>query len=288
MGGSGSAEVTGVSAPGHASSHNGRRLRSAAPGVDSCAMVTREAGWKRGLSSRLRRIADTIDIDASLAETLTPDLPPPPPLPAFDANDPAAHDRALDALIEECYPTVAAKVLSLAHQGTHAPSDDWIIVARLLYEAHMHRVGGPPELARMRALVATFSQAIEGQARSSARLAGYHDSEHDNLSTIEGDDLGTLVWQHYLCPSARLARQAIHGETVGDWLTALGELWASTKAITDSLETAEARGPVDGAPEANDADATSDEADHRRSAPDDPLLLRAKVALARVEELALW
>lgn len=251
-------------------------------------MVTRDAGWKRGLSSRLRRIADTIDVDASLAETLTPDLPAPPPLPAFDLDDPDAHDRALDALIEECYPTVAGKVLSLAHLGTNAPSDDWIIVARLLYDAHMHRVGGPPELARMRALVATFSQAIEAQARSSARLAGYHDSEHDNLSTIEGDDPATLIWQHYLCPSARLARHAIHGETVGDWLTALGELWASAKAMTDYLESVTAIDAPEDAGALAGVDPAAVEWDDRGLAPNDPLLLRAKIALARVEELALW
>ncbi len=274
-------------------------------------MATAETtGWKRGLSSRLRKMADTVHVDDdSLSATVAPDLPPPPPLPPLaDPSNPTARGDALDALISECYPTVAPKVLALAHDGAAAPSDDWIIVARLLYDAHMHRVGGPPEIARMRALVATFAQALEAQARSSARLAGYHDSEHDNLSTIEGDDPGTLVWQHYLCPTARLARQAIHGEAVGNWLFALGELGASTKAAVDAIEanipgvdgsalestsaltdSMEASPSSDGSesPEGSDSPAGSESPDGNSHSTAD-LVLRARVALARVEELALW
>lgn len=247
-------------------------------------MASRDTAWKRGLSNRLRRIADTIDVEESLATLLEPELPAPPSLPpGTDLEHPEARARALEQLIEECYPTVAAKVLDLAHRGSQASSDDWIVVARLLYDAHMHRVGGPPEIARLRALVATMSQAIEAQARSSARLAGYHDTEHDNTSDIEGDEPGTLVWQHYLCPPARLARQAIHGETVGDWLSALGELWSAAAAVVARLE-----GGPDAAPAAEAPAAGADPDDTTTAVPDDPLLVRAKVALARVEELALW
>ncbi len=248
---------------------------------------TETTGWKRGLSTRLRKIADTMHVDDSLAETVAPELPAPPPLPALaDPSDPEARGAALDTLITECYPTVAPKVLALAHEGTAASSDDWIIVARLLYEAHMHRVGGPPETARLRALVATFAQALEAQARSSARLAGYHDTEHDNVSTIEGDEPGTLVWQHYLCPTARLARQAVHGEAVGNWLSALGELWASTKAIVDELETRlEPRGDATAVESPEASIVASDDAPGPEAT---ELVLRARVALARVEELALW
>ena len=38
--------------------------------------------WKRGISSRLRKIADTIHDDDDLTSLVAPELPPPPPLPA--------------------------------------------------------------------------------------------------------------------------------------------------------------------------------------------------------------
>lgn len=321
--------------------------------VDIVSSAPEPKGWKRGISSRLRKIADTIHDDDELAALVAPELPPPPPLPAnADPGDTAGRDRALSALITECYPTVAPKVLALVRDGAAAASDDWIIVARLLYEAHMHRVGGPSETARMRALVATFAQALEEQSRSSARLAGYHDAELDNASTIEGDPSGITVWEHYLCPQAKLARQAIHGESVGDWLTALGELWAATKVLADRCEaggtargsdpdecispTAIDRGVIGptaapGSSTLRDAPATSPpaptpaptalrgeppsdirpdlsetpavletpvvletsdapEADGATCAVavDDPVLVRARIALARVEELSLW
>lgn len=304
-------------------------------------------GWKRGISSRLRRIADTIHEGDDLASLVAPELPPPPPLPPIaDSDDSAGNgrDRALAALITECYPTVAPKVLELVRDGAAASSDDWIAVARLLYDAHMHRVGGPTESARMRALVATFSMALEEQSRSSARLAGYHDAELDNASNIEGDPAEMLVWEHYLCPPAKLARQAIHGELVGDWLTALGELWAAAKALADRGLASDSVGGAehDQSPSASSASApvrceasssagvtagtelevvsrlaasrripdapsmaaatsgdtlpstaTStaaaiDAATNANADGDDPLLARVRIALARVEELALW
>jgi hypothetical protein len=119
-------------------------------------------------------------------------------------------------VIEELYPTVAERVLEVAHAGDGAGADvdAWISIARMLYDAHMHRVGGPSIEARQRALLATLGQAIEAQARSSARLAGYGEDDLDWPSTIDGDPRGMLVWEHYLCTPARLARSALHGCTV--------------------------------------------------------------------------
>lgn len=299
-----------------------RTLAAARRGTGDIVSSAPPKAWKRGISSRLRKIADGIHDDDHLTSLVAPELPPPPSLPAvIDADDVAARDRALVALITECYPTVAPKVLALVREGGAAASDDWIIVARLLYDAHMHRVGGPSETARMRALVATFAQALEEQARSSARLAGYHDAELDNVSTIEGDPPGITIWEHYLCPPAKLARQAIHGESVGDWLTALGELWGATKALADRCEAAgpapagsepgdlpvgttdpgspnplapSQRGALTGPPTPqHPASGGASEGEPETDQPtavaiDDPVLLRARIALARVEELALW
>jgi hypothetical protein len=161
-------------------------------------------------------------------------------------------------------------VLTLAEEGADADVDEWVTVARLLYDAHMHRVGGPSIEARQRALLATLGQALEAQARSSARLAGYADDELDRPSTLDGDSAGTLLWEHYLCPEARLARGVLHGESVGDWLGALGELWSATDALYGLVASDDAPGEEDADDEVTDA------------------LDRTKVALVRVQELSLW
>jgi hypothetical protein len=210
-------------------------------------------GWRDAAARRLRRLADSLG-----------DEEPAPP--SAVSTDVAA--RGLRAVIEELYPTVAARVLALAEGGIDADADEWVTVARLLYDAHMHRVGGPSIEARQRALLATLGQALEAQARSSARLAGYGDDELDKPSPVDGDAAGTLLWEHYLCPQARLARSALHGEAVGDWLGALGELWNAADALYQLA--------VD--------DETDDESDDER----DAALDRAKVALVRVQELSLW
>jgi hypothetical protein len=170
--------------------------------------------------------------------------------------------RRLRTVIEELYPTVAPRVLALAEQGATADVDEWVGVARLLYDAHMHRVGGPSIEARQRALLATLGQALEAQAKSSARLGGFGEDELAKPSTFDGDEPGTLIWEHYLCPPARLARSALHGEAVADWLGALGELWSATDALYQLVDRA-------------DEDVTA-------------ALDRAKVALVRVQELSLW
>jgi hypothetical protein len=253
------------------------------------ARTTDTTTWKRGISSRLRRIADTIADDADLLDAVAPELPAPPQLPTLpDDADPDARAAALETLITECYPTVAPKVLALAAHGVGASSDDWIVVARLLYDAHMHRAGGPTDDARLRALVASLAQSLELQARSSARLAGYHETELDNPSTIEGDDPGMLVWEHYLCPPARLARQAIHGESVGNWLSALGELWSASQALVALVEAAAPPDPQGAAVGANGPGEPDTATEPARDPAGEAVVLRAKVALARIEELALW
>jgi hypothetical protein len=171
-------------------------------------------------------------------------------------------------VIEELYPTVAPRALALAEAGPAADVDEWVVVARFLYDAHMHRVGGPSIEARQQALLATLGKALEAQARSSARLAGYADDDLDRASPLDGDLAGTLLWEHYLCPQARLARSALHGEAVGDWLGLLGELWSATDALYERVATDDGEQP-------EDAELTD-------------VLDRVKVALVRVQELSLW
>jgi hypothetical protein len=183
--------------------------------------------------------------------------------------------------VEELYPTVAPRLLALANAGTAGDIDEWVAVARLLYDAHMHRAGGPSVEARQQALLATLGQALEAQARSSARLAGYGEDELDRPSGVEGDPPGTLLWEHYLCPQARLARSALHGEAVGDWLGALGELWGAADAL-HQLVAADAES--DGTETNAESHAEGEgETDARTDALD-----RTKVALVRVQELSLW
>jgi hypothetical protein len=227
--------------------------------------------WRDGIARRLRRLAGAVEPadpapgpGARLAAAVEP---APGEAPAQLA------ERRLRAVVEELYPTVADRVMALATRGVETDADEWVAVARLLYDAHMHRVGGPGIEARQRALLATLGQALEAQARSSARLAGFAEPELDRPSAVAGDPPGTLVWEHYLCPPARLARSALHGEAVGDWLGALGELWSAANALYEHV-TAET-------PAAPDADASDDE---ERAA----LLERVKVALVRVQELSLW
>jgi hypothetical protein len=246
------------------------------PAIPAVADVS--PGWRGRAARRLRRAADAIGnepevLDAPGAGEIAP---LPRALRALSVTEPGetedqAAARHLRAVIEELYPTVAAKVLEIARAGDGAAADidEWVTIARVLYDAHMHRVGGPSIEARQRALLATLSQAIEAQARSSARLAGYGDEELDLPSPIDGDPMGMLLWEHYLCTQARLARRGLHGEAVGDWLAALGELWAACDALYELALELGAR------------------AKHR----DDTwyeTLDRAKVALVRVQELSLW
>jgi hypothetical protein len=243
-------------------------------------------GWRGRAARRLRRAADAIGneppevLDAETGgelERLPRALLARSVAEPGETEDEAAA-RHLRSVIEELYPTVAARVLEMAAAGDGAKADidEWVTIARLLYDAHMHRVGGPSIEARQRALLATLGQAIEAQARSSARLAGYGDDDLDWPSTIDGDPPGMLVWEHYLCTQARLARSALHGEAVGDWLAALGELWASSDALYERVAELSARGKLTNGKHDDPADTW------------EATLDRAKVALVRVQELSLW
>jgi hypothetical protein len=242
-------------------------------------MANAAPGWRGRAARRLRRAAEVIGNDAPEvleAENGGELAPLPRALAARSVAEPGetedeAAARHLRSVIEELYPTVATRVLEIARagDGAEADVDAWVTIARIQYDAHMHRVGGPSIEARQRALLATLGQAIEAQARSSARLAGYGDDELDLPSPIDGDPTGMLLWEHYLCTQARLARRGLHGEAVGDWLAALGELWAACDALYEQAVELGAR------PKHRDETwvATLD---------------RAKVALVRVQELSLW
>ncbi|MCU1426313.1 MAG: hypothetical protein JWL83_313 [Actinomycetia bacterium] len=234
--------------------------------------------WRSGVARGLQRLAGVIgDAPADTIANAAPADSVPVLVPAAGETAAEFADRRLRAVIEELYPTVAARVLALADAGTQGDVDEWVTVARVLYDQHMRRVGGPSVEARQRALLATLGQALEAQARSSARIAGYAENELHQPSAIEGDAAGTLVWEHYFCPQARLARSVLHGESVGDWLGALGELWTATDALYELVQS--------GASVPSDASATegSGASDELLDALD-----RTKVALVRVQELSLW
>jgi hypothetical protein len=86
----------------------------------------------------------------------------------------------------------------------------------------------------------------------------------------------------------------VHGEVVGDWLGALGELWSASNELHDlvaasalATEAEDAErddtNDDDGDDDGDDADATDD---HEPTVAD--ALDRTKVALVRVQELSLW
>jgi len=306
-----------------------------------------ERGWRARAVRRLQRIADALDTDADtdldaevaeaeivdggdddprVAELDTADVFDQGARAAIAAERKAASRRAeFRAVVKEVYPTVAPAIIALAEGGIDADLDEWLTVARLLYDDVMHRDGGLSAEARERALRAAAAQALEAQARSSARLAGYSDAEQDEVSTIEGDPAGTLVWEHYLCREAKLVRENLHGETLGHWLSALGELWSAASLLyrldSDAVAAAEAD-PVEDAELAETGDDPSgDDSSGDDSSGDDPATATAgvavgtairnkvvaprhavgnespdhelarvalKAALTRVEELALW
>jgi len=183
------------------------------------------------------------DTDDEVVEAEVVDEPPareppraptaPPPRPAPSAGDLAAERRRrrFRVVITETYPSVAEHLIALAEGGPDADLDDWLAVARLLSDDLRHRSGGLSAEARSRALEQTVAAALEAQARSSARLAGYADDVHDDPSPFDGDPAGATVWEHYICPEARLALQSLHGEALGNWLDALNELWEAANAV---------------------------------------------------------
>ena len=298
-------------------------------------------GWRGRAVRRLQRLADALDpedevADAELVETedVDDEVDEFETADVFDhgaraelaaARTLAAQRAEFRAVLKEVYPTVAPAVIALAEGGVHADLDEWLTVARLLYDDVTHRDGGLSAEARERALRAAAAQALEAQARSSARLAGYTDAEQDARSTIEGDAVGTLVWEHYLCREAKLVRENLHGETLGNWLAALGELWTAasrlyeldTRAVVavdaelldDLDESVPGGAAVVGAPgtalatrndartpaaatSANGAAGDGPDQEPVCGAPESPghehARIALKAALARVEELALW
>jgi hypothetical protein len=208
---------------------------------------TATRGWRGRAVRRLQRLADSLDPDdqvqdAELVETEDVD----DEVDEIEAVDVFDHERRVAlaaerataarraefrAVVKEVYPSVAPAVIALAEGGCDADLDEWLTVSRLLYDDLTHRDGGLSAEARERALRAAAAQALEAQARSSARLAGYTDAQQDELSTIKGDPAGTLVWEHYLCREAKLVRENLHGETLGHWLAALGELWSAASQL---------------------------------------------------------
>jgi hypothetical protein len=287
-------------------------------------------GWRARAVRRLQRLADVLDDDEADGEVAEAEL-----VDTEDVDDDGANERIetaevfetaasnpltaertvaarraeFRAVVKEVYPTVAPAIVALAEGGFDADLDEWLTVARLLYDDVTHRDGGLSAEARERALRAAAAQALEAQARSSARLAGYSDAEQDELSTIEGDPAGTLVWQHYLCREAKLVRENLHGETLGHWLSALGELWsaasrlyeldsgavaAADAQVIDDAEVTGVAGPVDGGSPGTDvvsrpAVVTAPAASSIGESPEhEHARVALKAALTRVEELALW
>jgi hypothetical protein len=288
-------------------------------------------GWRARAVRRLQRLADALDddeldasadwdvADAELVETEDVDEDPVERIETaevFDAGaraairaerKAAARRAEFRAVVKEVYPTVAPAIVALAEGGCDADLDEWLTVARLLYDDVTHRDGGLSAEARERALRAAAAQALEAQARSSAKLAGYSEAEQDEPSTIEGDPVGTLVWEHYLCREAKLVRENLHGETLGHWLSALGELWSAASLLyrldSERIGRAEAS-IVDDAGVTTDADDASSAGTEvavtpsaaptpppspcRESTDHEQARIALKAALTRVEELALW
>jgi hypothetical protein len=304
---------------------------------------TATRGWRGRAVRRLQRLADSLDPDdqvqdAELVETEDVD----DEVDEIEAVDVFDHERRVAlaaerataarraefrAVVKEVYPTVAPAIIALAEGGCDADLDEWLTVSRLLYDDVTHRDGGLSAESRERALRAAAAQALEAQARSSARLAGYTDAQQDELSTIKGDPAGTLVWEHYLCREAKLVRENLHGETLGHWLAALGELWSAASQLyrldSDALGAADAKLVEEPAPPASrpseqvsaaervpgaelvaapavDVDMTGTQASSGCGTPTssgrgavaaaerERARIALKAALARVEELALW
>ncbi|HZR12251.1 MAG TPA: hypothetical protein VFC33_03280 [Acidimicrobiia bacterium] len=290
--------------------------------------------WRERALRRLRGLTEAVDrpgapadgwepaeddvVDGEIVEDEIMEVEPAAaPVVAVARPSAGAHDHAAErrrrrfrAVILETYPSVAEHVLALAEAGADAELDDWLEVARLLSDDVRHRNGGLSAQARQRALEQTVAAAIEAQARSSARLAGYPDDVHDDPSPIEGDPPGMLLWEHYVVPEARLALQSLHGEALGNWLDALNELWESAHAVyTESVARAErerpqpAHGdPAHGGPAHGDvagvlgavAALPAGPTVATTAAPAPPLdareaaRVRLKAALVAVEELSLW
>lgn len=189
--------------------------------TDSLAAAVRELETAQQAAASAERRADTARQQADAARRS-----------ADDAQREAARQwRAFTHLIHETYPSVAPDIEALASSPPMDMVDQWLGIARLLSDDVHHRSGGLNAEARERAMHAAVSDALEAQARSSARIAGFHDSELDNEWTPDPSFVGQTVWEHYLCREAVLVRDSLHGEALGNWLGALGELWAAANEL---------------------------------------------------------
>jgi hypothetical protein len=171
-------------------------------------------------------------------------------------------------LMRETYPSVADTIITLATEDPGEHVQEWLEVARALSDAKRDRGNGLKAEARERALCVAIAHALESQARSSARIAGWNDEQLDQpWEPADPQRPGETVWEHYLCRHAELMRTTLHGESVGNWLGALGDLWEAANTLLELLDTQYYEGLG---------------ADRKTAR----VALRA--ALVRVEELALW
>lgn len=170
-------------------------------------------------------------------------------------------------LMRETYPSVADLIITLATEdpGTHV--QEWLEVARALSDSKRTNTSSLKAEARERALCVAIAHALEAQARSSARLAGWTDDQLDDEWEVEPRRYGERIWEHYLCRQAELMRASLHGEAIGTWLGALGDLWEHANELLNLLDAPYTEGIVQARKDARVA-------------------LRA--ALVHVQELALW
>lgn len=170
-------------------------------------------------------------------------------------------------LMYETYPSVAERVVMLATEDPAEHVKEWLEVARALSDTKHQRGAGLKAEARERALCIAVAHALEAQARSSARLAGWKDDQLDAAWQPDPRRPGEAIWEHYLCRESELVRASLHGEAIGTWLGALGELWQCATDLLDVLDAPYSEGVTAARKEARVA-------------------LRA--SLVRVHELALW
>ena len=170
-------------------------------------------------------------------------------------------------LMRETYPSVADLVITLATEDPGEHVQEWLEVARALSDAKRTTNSTLKSEARERALCVAIAHALEAQARSSARLAGWSDEQLDDEWEVEPRRPGERIWEHYLCRQAELMRASLHGESIGTWLGALGDLWESANELLNLLDAPYTDGIVQARKDARVA-------------------LRA--SLVHVQELALW
>ncbi|MFZ4584919.1 MAG: hypothetical protein ACOYNI_06780 [Acidimicrobiia bacterium] len=155
---------------------------------------------------------------------------------AIEAARAMRRRREFRMLMQQTYPSVADTIMALTESEPLDHTDDWLGIARLLSDERSHRTGGLSAEARERAIHAAAMRAVESQARSSARIAGYHDVELDDPWEVDPEWSGQRVWEHYLCADSILLRESLHGEMLGEWLGAIGELWIAADNLLHEVE----------------------------------------------------